>query len=207
MPWPSSTTLSTHRCALADHKHSRLSLPRVSDSSRSDTGGVVVRAGGLAQHAVGSPPWNGRRHPALRPLGAEELCSRAVLWLRLECDSPRLCRRMTRRDASWRCSACAGWPVRPPPSARAPRRSASAASAPRRPRFLRSRAVAQLGSIRGSTSCLCSGQWAARLRLCVCVCVMCGVRARIARRVAVRACPCVISVLAHGVRIIPPPAD
>ena len=37
-------------------------------------------------------------------------------------------------------------------------------------RFLRSRAVAQLGSIRGSTSCLCSGQWAARLRLCVCVC-------------------------------------
>ena len=175
MPWPSSTTLSTHRCALADHKHSRLSLPRVSDSSRSDTGGVVVRAGGLAQHAVGSPPWNGRRHPALRPLGAEELCSRAVLWLRLECDSPRLCRRMTRRDASWRCSACAGWPVRPPPSARAPRRSASAASAPRRPRFLRSRAVAQLGSIRGSTSCLCSGQWAARLRLCVCVsCAVCA---------------------------------
>ena len=90
--------------------------------------------------------------------------------LRLECDSPRLCRRMTRRDASWRCSACDGWPVRPPPSARAPRRSASAASAPRRSRFLRSRAVAQLGSIRGSTSCLCSGQWAARLRLCVCVC-------------------------------------
>ena len=41
----------------------------------------------------------------------------------------------------------------------------------------------------------------------VCVCVMCGVRARIARRVAVRACPCVISVLAHGVRINPPPTD
>jgi hypothetical protein len=78
VPWPSSTTLSTHRCALADHKHSLLSLPRVSDSSRSDTGGVVVRAGGLAQHAVGSPPWNGRRHPALRPLGAEELCCAAA---------------------------------------------------------------------------------------------------------------------------------
>ena len=38
----------------------------------------MVRAGGLAQHAVGSPPWNGRRHPALRPLGAEELCCAAA---------------------------------------------------------------------------------------------------------------------------------
>ena len=60
-------------CARRSQTHLSLS-PRVADSSRSDTGGVVERVGDHPQRAVGSLPWTVGATPPSTPSDAEELC-------------------------------------------------------------------------------------------------------------------------------------
>ena len=60
------------------------------------------------------------------------MCARCIVCTAARLlEHTRLCRRLTRRGASWRCAARGVRPARPPPSARAPRRRASAAAARR----------------------------------------------------------------------------